>query len=92
MHMTDFQRNHNFISQENDFIRGHCGASMFHHTTIRLSVAAAAAQGSHGVDATLTAASLHYLQYCCLSTNELNHRTSTLDQRTTIVVWWINKV
>lgn len=42
--MTDFQRNHNFISQENVFIRVHCGASMFHHTTIRLSVAAAAAQ------------------------------------------------
>lgn len=44
MHMTHFQRNHNFISQENDFIRVHCGASMFHHTKIRLSVAAAAAQ------------------------------------------------
>lgn len=42
--MIHFQRNHNYISQENHFIHVHCGSSIFYHTKIGLSVAAAAAQ------------------------------------------------
>lgn len=80
MHMIYSQRNHNFISKENDFIQVHCGSSMFYHTKMSLLMGAAAAQWSHGENVTITATSLHYLWCCCLSSNELKCRTSTRDQ------------